>query len=188
MSSSFGTPDTATTADFKSTAFSTFPAADLMVQDAYGWVSFKDVLTAAGGTLMQLMNSVSSCQTTPLVPPGSPLVDASNAVWKAGAMLVLYSGDPNSNQFCSFSGTHNDGTNLAISGAGCGSMGAGQYGTNYVPSSTGMDWHASLNPATSCLACDGCGFWNNQRAVTSADHNNSPGAHDSSRWAIAWVR
>jgi hypothetical protein len=187
-SSVFGSAETAVAADFKSAAFSTVRGKDLMVQDAYGWISFKGVLSAPGGTLLQLMTSVSTCQTAPLVHPGSPLVDASSAIWKTGGMLVLYAGDPNSNHFCSFTGSHNDGTNLAISGAGCGSMGAGQYGTNYVPSSIGMDWHASLSPASTCIACDGCGRWNAWSSATSVEHNNNAGVHDASKWALVWVR
>ena len=62
-------------------------------------------------------------------------------------MLTFYPGDPNSEDHCALDGVHCDSTMLAIAGAGCGSMGAGQVGTNYVDAEIGLDWHASLNPA-----------------------------------------
>ncbi len=38
-----------------------------------------------------------------MVLPGDARVDASNDIWRRGAMLALYAGDPNSNQACYFS-------------------------------------------------------------------------------------
>jgi carbonic anhydrase/acetyltransferase-like protein (isoleucine patch superfamily) len=179
----FGTLAGAATSDFKSAAWSQVGATDLLVTDAYGWVSYDAVL--GGGTIRGLMSSVSTCQTTPLVPPGDPRVDASHATLRTGAMLALFAGDPNSSQNCGFSGVHSDSATLALSGAGCGAMGAGQWGTNY---NSGMDWHMTFNAPDLCIACDGCGNWNGYAAVTSATHNNNAGAHDNSTWAMVWVR
>ena len=81
-------------------------------------------------------------------------------------MLALYAGDANSEDHCALSGGHSDSSILAIAAAGCGSMGAGQVGTNYVAHTSGMDWHASLNAATTCECCDDCGAWHDVCTVS----------------------
>ena len=141
------------------------------------WVSFAGVL--GNGTFLAKVLSYVTCQTVPLIVPGSPAVHSSSAPYHAGGMLVFYSRDPNWNDNCAFTGVHSDSTMLAIGGMGCGTIGAGQWGTNYT---SGLDWHANLQAASACVACDpaGCGTWHGFAAVTSKDHANDAGVHDQS--------
>jgi len=172
------------TDDYKSPAWSTLEADDILVSDeTHHWVSYTDVL--GGETFQDTMLGYNDCQTTALVSVGSPKVDASNDPYKDGGMLVFYSADPNANDHCAFSGVHSDSTMLAIGGMACGTIGAGQWGTNY---NSGMDWHAYLDPDGACIACDGCGPWHGEACVTSKDHANSPGVHDNGRIGYLFAR
>jgi hypothetical protein len=181
--STFGDVLTYQSADFKSEAFSTVSGTDLLVTDAYGFVSFDTPL--GGDTLLVLMSSFSSCQTTAVLGPGDSEIASSSATYASNGMLGFYVGDPNSSDTCAFSGNHNDSSMISISATGCGSMGLGQWGTNY---NSGMDWHATLNESDVCVACDQCGPWHGVSAVTSSSHNNNSGPHDNSTWGALWVR
>jgi len=181
--STFGSAGSYQSADYKSVAYSSLTGNDIMVTDANGFVSFDTPL--AGSTMLSLLTSYTSCQTTALMEPGDPNIASSSATYASTAMLAFYTGDPNSGDRCAFDGTHNDSTMIAISGTGCGSMGLGQWGTNY---NQGMDWHATLNESDVCVACDQCGPWHGLSTVTSATHNNNSGPHDNSTWAALWVR
>jgi len=181
--STFGDLLTYTGADFKSEAFSAVVGTDLMVTDANGFVSFDTPL--GGDTLLALMTSFSTCQTTAVLGPGDAEIASSSATYASNGMLGFYVGDPNSSDTCAFSGNHNDSSMISISATGCGSMGMGQWGTNY---NSGMDWHATLNESDVCVACDQCGAWNGVNAVTSVNHNNNSGVHDNSTWGALWVR
>ena len=98
------------------------------------WVAFRGVLSdgKGRGTVTDLMRRFNKCQTSALIKPGSNSVKASNDIWQNNAMLALYAGDPNSGDGCAFSKRHTDSTMIAIGGMGCGTMGAGQVGSNYV--------------------------------------------------------
>ena len=186
--SSFGDVYSPSSADYKSLLFSQLDADDILFQDAYGWLSFDEVL--GQGTLLNLMLSENSCQMTPLVMPGSSTIDSSSPIYAQGAMLTLYAADLNYGNICSFDGTHNDSTILAVGGMHAGSIGAGQWGTNY---NSGMDWHANFNNDTVCLSCDGPDFgmpigWNGYDVVTSVEHSNNSGIHDGSQWGMLFVR
>ena len=184
--STFGQANDYQTSDYKSSLFSTLLGNDIMVRDEFGWVSYHDVL--GGGSMGTLLSSYSECQTTPLVPPGDARVHGSSAIWRDGGMLAFYPGDQNSADHCALSGGHSDSTVLAIAAAGCGSMGAGQVGTNYVAHTVGRDWHASLNAETTCNCCDTCGAWHDVCTATSDSHMNNEGSHDASTWGSLWVR
>ena len=67
--SSFGDVHARTSSDYKSILFSELDADDILLQDAYGWLSFDSVLNQ--GTFLDLMLGYNSCQTVPLVDPGS---------------------------------------------------------------------------------------------------------------------
>ena len=186
-SSTFGVATKYKETDFKSPLFARAKANDIMISDAFGWVSFHNVL--GGGSMAAKMASFQTCQTTAAVVPGSKQVHASSKIWRDGAMLAFYAGDPNSKDRCAFSnGQHSDSTVLAISGAGCGTMGAGQVGTNYVKAEVGLDWHASLNAQTTCKCCDQCKGWHGLCTAVSNSHTNNKGPHDASQWGALWVR
>ena len=99
-------------------------------------------------------------------------------------MMTLYAGDPNYNNTCSFSGAHNDSTFLAIGGMWAGTIGAGQWGTNY---NSGMDWHANFDNNTVCINCDN-GGWYGYDTVTSNQHANNSGHHNNSQWGTLYIR
>ena len=188
--STFGDAASAEKADFKSELFSNLIGSDLMISDAYGWVVYRGVLSDGNGrgSVKDLMNRFNKCQISALVKPGASSVKASNAIWQKHAMLALYAGDPNSGNGCAFSKRHTDSTMIAIGGMGCGTIGAGQVGSNYVKHHTGFDWHASLKAESTCACCDSCGKWHGLCAATSKDHANNKGRHDASTWGKLWVR
>ena len=95
------------------------PVTDLMLADAYGWVAFEDAIGGDDGiTMIDNMGSYSTCQTAPIVYPGSSSVSSSESNFENYAMLAFYAGDPNSYDRCAFSGVHSDSTMMAVSGAG----------------------------------------------------------------------
>ena len=83
--STFGRASSYTAADYKSPSFSLLAANDLMVTDAFGFVSFSDAM--AGATMAQLMSTVAECQTAPQVPPGDARVHASSVSLTAASSL-----------------------------------------------------------------------------------------------------
>ncbi len=179
-----GSLATYTSADFKSKAYSQLTIKDLMLTDETGgWLSYTGVLSST--TMRAQMASYSKCQTSPLVKPGDSRVKSSSAIYQQAAMLTFYAGDPNRSSHCAFSGSHSDSTMLAIGGHGCGTIGAGQWGTNY---NSGMDWHANLQNSSACVACDACKAWYGHKVATSKNHSNNKGAHDSSKRGYLWVR
>jgi len=182
----FGTIATRTTADFKSQAFNTLDGRDLMLTDAYGFLSFDGVLGCQ--SVLDHASTYSACQTDPLVEPGSPRVDSDSASYESNSVLMFFSRDGNAGGSCAFTGNHNDSSILAVSGTGCGTMGAGQWGTNY---NSGMDWHLRIDESTVCVtpACEaGCGLWEGRPMVTSTSHNNNAGVHDLSTYGMLWMR
>ena len=179
-----GSLSTYTSADYKSKAYSMLFITDLMLTDETGgWLSYTGVLSSK--TMRAQMASFSACQTAPLVKPGDTRIKSSSALYQKAAMLAFYSGDPNYSNTCAFSKVHNDSSMLAIGGHRCGTIGAGQWGTNY---NSGMDWHANLSNASVCVACDACGPWYTHKVVTSKNHSNNKGAHDNSKRGYLWVR
>ena len=182
----FGALSTHDKADFKGQGFAGIKATDLMLTDGTGgWLSYTGVLP--GKTMAATMAAVTKCQTTPLVPPGDPRIKSSSAIYQKSAMLALYAGDPNEKGECAFTKVHSDSTMLAIGGHGCGTIGAGQWGTNY---NKGMDWHANLTDSTVCVACDQCKGWYGYKVATSKVHSNNAGTttHDKSTRGYLWVR
>ena len=182
----FGSVDTSLTHDHKSAAWTQLKVTDLMLTDqSKNYVSFHYAL---GNVTMQAnMSSYTTCQTRPLISPGDPRVRSSAAHYKSAAMLTFYAGDPNSGNRCSFNNSHNDSTTMAIGGHGCGTIGAGQVGTNY-NRTTGIDWHANLDNTTACVACDSCRAWNGYSVATSRNHSNNAGVHDNSKIGYLWGR
>ena len=183
-SSTFGALASYDKADYKSKAYAQLKTTDLLLTDqGGGWLAYKGVLPAK--TLSAMMGGVTKCQKKPLVTPGDPRVSSSSATYQKSAMLALFSGDPNNKDNCALTTVHSDSTMLAIGGHGCGTIGAGQWGTNY---NKGMDWHANLSEAAVCTACDTCKAWHGYKAVTSKVHSNNKGVHDNSAKGYLWVR
>jgi hypothetical protein len=171
-------------ADYKSEAWSRLLATDIMISDLSDhWVSYSGALPKQ--TMLDLLQSFTTCQTSAYIPPGDGRIQSSSAPYHNAAMLAFFTGDPNLSNNCAFTKVHSDSTIMAIGGHGCGTIGAGQWGTNY---HQGMDWHANLDPSTACVACDSCGHWYGNRAVTSNVHSNNAGVHDKSTAGFLWVR
>jgi len=181
--STFGSPSTATSKDYKSKDFNSLKINDIMLKDAYGYVGFKDVIGVK--SMRDKMKSYKKCSVSAEVNPGSPKTFSNQANFKSNAILVFFGGDPNSHNNCAFSGSHSDSATLAVSGAGCGMMGAGQWGTNY---NKGMDWHLKIHHGSSCLGCDTCKKWHGLNSVTSKQHNNNRGVHDESKYGLLFGR
>ena len=178
----FGALTTWQAADYKSAAWSRLPVTDLLVtDDGGGWLSYSGVIERR--SFLGQVQTYSACQQSPLVFPGDPRINSSSTSYRRGAMLAFFAADGNASNVCSFSGSHSDSTILAIGGHNCGTIGAGQWGTNYTGSSnnTGLDWHANLDEGSVCVGCDSCGPWYGNTLVNSAEHSNNAGSTIAAR-------
>jgi len=125
----FGTLGSYQGSDYKSRAFSSVSADDLLAMDDTGnWARFSGVVESK--TLLQRISNVSTCTTEPVLPPGSALIAASQPAAIPSLMLGFYGADPNQQLTCAFNNfdIRTDSSVIYMVAEECGAQGFGHLG------------------------------------------------------------
>lgn len=125
----FGSLEAFQVSDYKSPAFVTLAANDLMVMDETGnWGRFNQVLQ--GKSLRERISGVTTCATAPLLAPGSPQIASSDPVAAANMFFGFMGGDPNDTNRCplNYAPDATDAAVIFMGGNSSSSVGVGYVG------------------------------------------------------------